>query len=376
MQERRYISKRQYRFLLASSLMLVFTTPGIPAFLSSCVQLVLFFLINQAIFRKVSNKRVCWGVFAFSAAFLGEVVGLLSRLLMISIPTPSMLLLPCSSFLFLSAPVFQECADSDDDGLMKAGGNAFLFYFVDGLLISLIREAFGAGTIAGFKVDFLSSVQFPWLSQASGAALLVLVSLLLVSLMKRRDTEIRWSLRVQEDEEESYPGISLPREKKTLSMMLGLLVFALVSGGVGSVLLLYAPSEIRRPEHIVVFATVITILVFTLIVKVFHLADLIDEQRFLPLAAIIMVALPMEFYLARLGETGVTDIRTILVWWISMVVGVWLTFAICLLYVHVIHSRLMFGKQPRCLEGVPFVILHILLVLIVLMPWLDVLQNV
>ena len=376
MQERRNISKRQYRFLLACSLMLVFTTPGIPAFLSACVQLAIFFLINRAVFRKISNKRICWGFFAFSAAALGEVVWLTSRLLTFRIPTPSFLLLPCSSFLFLSAPVFQEISESDDDALVKASGNAFLFFAVDGLLISLIRETFGIGEIAGYKMEFLKTIKLPWLNQASGAALLVLVSLLLLALLKRGDTGIQWIMRVKNDEEESYPGISLSREKKTLSLMLGLLVFALVSGGIGSVLLLYAPPVIRSPEHVVLFATVITICVFTLIVKVFKLTDLVDEQRFLPLVAIVMVSLPMEFYLARLGETVVVDIKVTLVWWISILVGVWLTFAVCLFYVHVIHSRLMFGKQPRCLEGVPFVILHILLVLTVLMPWLGVLQNV
>ena len=376
MQERRFISTRQYRLLLACSLMLIFTTQSVGAFLTSCVLTALFFLVNRIAFRKISNPRICWGIFAFSAAILGEAVGALSRILPFTIPMPSFFLLPCATFLFLSAPVFYEISHSEETGIDKACANAFLFYAIDGLLISVVREVLGLGAIVGYQMSFMKSLKIPFLSHSSGAALLVLFSLILMTVLKSHDTQARWILRVEESGDVSYPGISLPREKQTIGMILSLLIYSLLSGGIGSVVILYAPAEMRRPEHIVLYATIITALVFTLIIKGFKLSEFVDEQRFLPLLAIIMVSLPMVYYQNRLNAVETVDLKGFIVMWIILVVGVWLSFVACLFYVHVINGRLMFGKQPRCLEGVPFVIVHILLALIVLMPWLNVLQNV
>lgn len=376
MQERRFISKRQYRLLLACSLMLIFTTQSIGAFLTSCVLTVLFFVVNRIVFRKITNTRVCWGIFAFSAAILGEVVGTLSYVLSFTIPMPSFFLLPGTTFLYLSAPVFYEMSHSKKKGIDKACGNAFLFYAVDGLLISCVREVLGLGSVLGYKMVFMKSLKIPFLSHSSGAALLVLLSLIVMTVLKDHDTQAHWILRDQESGNISYPGISLSEEKKTIGLILSLLLYSLFSGGIGSVVILYAPSELLRVEHIVLYATITTALVFTLIVKGFKLSDLVDEQRFLPLLAIIMVSLPMVYYQSRLNAVETVDLKNFIVMWIILVVGVWLSFVACLFYTHVINSRLMFGKQPRYLEGVPFVIVHILLLLIVLMPWLNVLQNV
>jgi len=376
MQERRFISKRQYRLLLACSLMLIFTTQSIGAFLTSCVLTGLFFLVNRIVFRKISNHRICWGIFAFSAALLGEAVGVLSRVLTIKIPLPSFFLLPCTTFLYLSAPVFYEISHSEDNGVDKACANAFLFYAVDGLLISCVREVLGLGSVLGYRMVFMKSLKIPFLSHSSGAALLVLLSLILMTVLKDHDTQAHWILREEESGDVSYPGISLATEKKTIGLSLSLLLYSLLSGGIGSVMILYAPSELLRAEHIVLYSTITTVLVFTLIIKGFKLSDLVDEQRFLPLLAIIMASLPMVYYQSRLNAVETIELKGFIVMWIILVVGVWLSFVACLFYVHVINSRLMFGKQPRYLEGVPFVIVHILLILIVLMPWLNVLQNV
>ena len=114
--------------------------------------------------------------------------------------------------------------------------------------------------------------------------------------------------------------------RKWIGMILSLLIYSLLSGGIGSVVILYAPAEMRRPEHIVLYATIITALVFTLIIKGFKLSEFVDEQRFLPLLAIIMVSLPMVYYQNRLNAVETVDLKGFIVMWIILVVGVWLSF--------------------------------------------------
>ena len=56
-------------------------------------------------------------------------------------------------------------------------------------------------------------------------------------------------------------------------------------------------------------------------------------------------------------------------------VGVWLFTTLVVAYIRSIYERLMFGKQPSCLEGIPLIVLHVLLAMIVFMPWTDVLAR-
>ena len=58
-----------------------------------------------------------------------------------------------------------------------------------------------------------------------------------------------------------------------------------------------------------------------------------------------------------------------------IMVGVWLFTAIVIAYTRAIQGRLLFGKHPKCLEGIPFIVLHVLLAMIVFMPWTQVLEK-
>ena len=70
-----------------------------------------------------------------------------------------------------------------------------------------------------------------------------------------------------------------------------------------------------------------------------------------------------------------TDSPLRIIWWIALMVGVWPFTAAVVAYARSINGRLLFGKQPKCLEGIPLIVLHILLAMVVFMPWTQVMAN-
>ena len=56
-------------------------------------------------------------------------------------------------------------------------------------------------------------------------------------------------------------------------------------------------------------------------------------------------------------------------------VGVWIFTTVVIAYTRSIHGRLLFGRQPKYFEGIPLIVLHVLLAMIVFMPWTQILAN-
>ncbi len=106
MQDVAYITKKQFYIMVSVALMMLCTTGSLKIFLSSVVQFVLFYLINIATVHFIKNRRICWGVFALGAAVIGEIATLLAQFCALPVPMPAFFLLPESTFLFLSAPLF------------------------------------------------------------------------------------------------------------------------------------------------------------------------------------------------------------------------------------------------------------------------------
>lgn len=376
MQENVYISKKQFYITVSFALMLLCTTGSLKVFLSSCVQFVLFALINLLAIRYIKNHRICWGIFALSAAVIGEIATLLSQFLSFPVPMPTFFLLPESTFLYLSVPLFYYMLESGETGIDSGYGKGFLFYIWDGVLISLIREVVGFDSFFGKKLGIFENRDVQILTHSSGATTLVILSILLIATLKRNDSGKNWIMGWNNYEEKKYQGMSFSREKTFFRLMLCMLATDVVAGGISVVYLLYAPEILRQPGHVVLYATLLTFALFTLMIKAFKLEDEVDESPFLPLISIVKVSLPLVFYLRRFELSNSMAVTTFVVWWVALVIGVWFSFTVVLFYLHVLDRRLMFCKIPRCLQGIPFIILHILLAQLILMPLLDVISNV
>lgn len=375
MSEYTCISKKQYRILLSFALMLIFTTSSLPGFVGACAQNLVFMLISLVLFQKIENKRICWGLFLFLSAVMSELALFLSEFAPTIFPESGFFLLPVSTFLFLSAPMF-GCFDEEHSVSFAEFGSGFLYYVVCGLIIAPIREICGSATIFGRSIRFFSRLKVPFLGHTAGGALLVLLSLILLPKLFGTSAENGYRLQTEEGKARKYSSIQLQKEKNFVYLCLCLLIYDLVFGAIGAVVIKFAPASLLKPAHVVAFASVTSLALFTLIVGLFKQTQTLDQYRYIPLLGIITTSLPMIFYMNYIqnGEHGLTT--TNIIWWIGLMIGVWVTSVVVVSYTRVVKDRLLFGKQPRSLEGMPFIILHVMLAIIVLMPWTSVLPSI
>ncbi len=374
MKESNSISLKQYRILLSFSLLLIFTTSTVPAFLIALVQTILFCLLNLLIFEKIRNKRICWGIFLSISVLFGEGYFFLSEYLPEAFSSSGFFLLPASTFLFLSAPMFHYITDERKLTFGDIGKGLFFFSPV-GLIISLIREAFGNASICGTHIKSLEKLSLRFFGHTAGSALLVLCVLILLVLYKNSETEKDWVLDTSEKKNRIYQPISASGEKKFVTLCIGMLIYDLLFGGIGVAILLNTPQSLQKPSHIVLLSSVTSLILLTLIVKFFHLSETMDMYFYIPLLSVITTSVPMIFYTQYLSLPSKTDSPFRIIWWIALMVGVWLFTAAVVAYARSINGRLLFGKQPKCLEGIPLIVLHILLAMVVFMPWTQVMAN-
>ena len=154
-----------------------------------------------------------------------------------------------------------------------------------------------------------------------------------------------------------------------------MLIYDLLFGGIGVAILLNTPQSLHKPAHIVLLSSVTSLILLTLIVKFFHLSETMDTHFYIPLLSVITTSVPMIFYTQYLSLPSKTDSPVRIIWWIALMVGVWLFTAAVVAYARSINGRLLFGKQPKCLEGIPLIVLHVLLAMVVFMPWTQVMAN-
>ena len=374
MDEYQCISKKQYCILLAFSLELIFTTSSVPAFCSAAIQIILFTLVNLFVFSKISNKRVCWGIFLFLAALMGEGMLFLSDYLPDSFSSGGFFLLPASTFLFLTAPIFDYISEDkrvSAEDLFRGS----IFFVPAGILISTVRELFGLASFLGIEVPGFSRWKIRFFGHTAGAAILVLGVLVAVSWWKSLGEEKKWLLDTSEKRSRIYHPISAKAERRFIVLTFCMLIYYLIFSAIGAVTIYSAPLSLIKPAHIVLVSAVTSILILTLLVKIFRISETMDEYFYLPLLGVITTSTPLIVYTGYLDLPTQTVSPEKIVWWIALMFGVWLFTGIVIAYARSINERFLFGKQPRCLEGIPFILLHVLLAMIVFAPWTQVLTS-
>ena len=374
MDEYQCISKKQYCILLAFSLELIFTTSSVPAFCSAVIQIILFTLVNLLVFSKISNKRVCWGIFLSLAALMGEGMLFLSDYLPDSFSSGGFFLLPASTFLFLTAPIFSYISEEKKisaEDLFRGS----IFFVPAGILIATVRELFGLASFLGIEVPGFSRWKIRFFGHTAGAAILVLGLLVAVSWWKSLGEEKKWLLETSEKRSRIYHPISAKTERKFIVLTFCMLIYYLIFGAIGAVTIYSAPLSLIKPAHIVLMSAVTSILILTLLVKIFRISETMDDYFYLPLLSVITTSTPLIVYTGYLDLPSQSVSAERIVWWVALMVGVWLFTGIVLAYARSINERFLFSKQPRCLEGIPFILLHVLLAMIVFTPWTQVLTR-
>lgn len=375
MSEYTCISKKQYCILLSFALMLIFTTSSLQIFVAACAQVLLFCLANLAVFQKIENKRISWSVFLVLSALAGEGMLVVSNVASLELPTSGIFLLPASTFLYLSAPMFGYFDDTHTISVSEMG-KGYLYYVLCGAVIAALRELFGAATIWNQPVSCFAHIKVPCLGHTVGAAFLVLLSLILIPSMFSIEENSGYCLQTESGRTRKYSSIQLQTEKDFVNLSLCLLIYNLVFGAVSATVVELVPVSLHQPTHVVSFSSITSITLFTLIIWIFKRTRTLDQYRYIPLLGVITTSMPMIYYMnyLRIGENGVSTINVL--WWIGLMIGVWITSVVIVIYTRVVKNRLLFGKQPRVLEGMPFVILQVLLAILVFMPWTSVLPAI
>lgn len=368
------ITLKQYRILLSCALLLIFTTSTVPVFACALIQIVLFCLINHAVFSSISNKRICWGIFLSIAALMGEGMFFLSPYIPECFSEEVFYLLPASTFLFLCTPMFDYYTE-DRKLEMKDIWHGIAFCAFAGLPIALIRELFGRASVAGVDVPALVKWKNGFFGHTAGSALMVLGIVIAFTWWKNLDEDDDYILETSEKRSKIYQPISAGTEKKFLVLSLCILLYDLLFSVLGMLTIYYAPDYLLKPSHIIVMSSVLSIAILTLLIKMFHLSETVDRYFFVPLLSVITTSIPLIFFSGYLDThfQGVTVSG--IAWWVALMVGVWIFTTVVIAYTRSIHGRLLFGRQPKYFEGIPLIVLHVLLAMIVFMPWTQILAN-
>ena len=374
MSEIKCITLKQYRILLSFSLLLIFTTSSIPAFLAAAVQVILFSLLHLFVFSHIKRKRICWAIFMILAAVFGEGMYFLSEYLPVSVSSGGFFLLLASTFLFLLVPMF----DYFSEGKALSASDitkGFLFYVPVGFVIASVREICGLGSVMGEHFEALDKVHLHFFEHTAGSAILVLFALVCLHIVKNDGTDKTWILDTSEQKMKKYRPISGKSEKQFLLLSVCVLVYDTLFGIFGILFVHNVDEKLLQPAHFILFSVIATVLLLTPLVKIFRLSETMDAYFYVPLLCVITTSIPLVFYVRYLEAASQTISAERIVWWAMIMVGVWLFTAIVIAYTRSIQGRLLFGKHPKCLEGIPFIVLHVLLAMIVFMPWTQVLEK-
>ncbi len=374
MSEDRCITLKQYRILLSFSLLLIFTTSSLPAFLSATVQMILFCLLQLFVFSRIKNKRICWGIFIFMTAVFGEGMSFLSAHLPSGVSSGGFFLLPASTFLFLLVPMFDYF--SEEKALSASDiAKGFLFYIPVGFVIASVREICGQSTVMGEHFEALDKVHVSFFGHTAGSALLVLFALVCLYIVKNDGQNDSWILETSGQRMKKYSPISAKSEKEFMLLSVCVLVYDMLFGVFGILFVYSVDEKLLKPAHFVLLSVITTILLLTPLIKIFRLSETMDKYFYVPLLCVITTSMPLVFYARYLEAASRPISAERIIWWAMLMVGVWLFVTIVIAYTRSIRGRLLFGKQPKCLEGIPLIVLHVLLAMIVLMPWTEVLEK-
>jgi hypothetical protein len=368
------ITLKQYRILLSFSLLLIFTTSSVPIFCSALVQIVLFCMINHTVFSNVRNKRISWGIFLSIAALMGEGVLFLSSYIPEYFTEEAFYLLPASTFLFLCMPMF-DYYTNERKLSFKDLWNGIAFYTFAGFLISVVRELFGRASIFNVEVPALSKLKTGFFGHTAGSALMVLGILIAFCWWKNLDEDDDYILETSEKRSKIYRPVSAKTERKFLLLSLCILLYDLLFSVLGILAIYYAPEDLMKPAHIIVMSSVLSIVLLTVLIKSFRLSETVDAYFFVPLLSVITTSIPLIFFSGYV-DTHFRDLAVSgIAWWVALMVGVWIFTTVVIAYTRSIHGRLLFGKQPKYFEGIPLIVLHVLLAMVVFMPWMQILAK-
>ena len=319
----------------------------------------------------------------YTAAIFAVITAVLICRLYSFIPltgiSPAFLPFQDPSFVLLLIPLFVDQAKSPQEYSPKAAVKLAALFLAVILPVSFLRELLGFGSIAGVRVTAEGSHPLPLLTHTSGAAFLLLLITILSLYIYRLITGKHQVLDVLDESAASNRQPVLSRREdldRLYSALLSLLivipvllclyllaVFALPSGFAFDLMLVFA---VLLQGMAALFLYVITGRNNTYINRFLSLPWLLPVQTF---AVVFPFSLPMRNLFLGKGAIGGL---AVLVLYIGCS---WIFVSCLLLFARSVKRRLLFGKRPEILNGLPLLLLLSGLILMILSGFASIPNN-
>ncbi|MEI8201003.1 MAG: hypothetical protein WCG21_13160 [Eubacteriales bacterium] len=327
------------------------------------------YLIFPAI-AKLADKKLMTFVTVLFTAVMGVLIYRLYGILPISGISVSFLPFQDPVFLLVLVPLLMDQAQYPDKYplrfvLKQAGLFAGMMLFV-----SFIREILGYGTLPGTRIFAEGLQPMPLMAHTAGAAFLILLLMLSVLYLYRRITGTRQVLSVIEDSGTSSKQPVLIRKQELeylYSALYCLLITATVMISLYLLSVFVLPADI--PFDIILMTAVVLQGMMMGLVRLLSGRNNPNISRILLLpwlipvqTLVLLIPYSQEFRGFLTGKGTIHGLVGLLFYLACS----WIFAVSLLLFIRSVIRRLLFGKRPEILSGLPLLLLFTGLGLMVL----------
>lgn len=282
-------------------------------------------------------------------------------------------------YLLILVPLLVDMATDPKKYKGFSAVKSFGFFSCMIAAVAFIRELLGFGSVAGTRIISAGSEPVPFLSHTSGAAFLLLVLTLLILFICRRITGTRYVLAVL-DEPAHFSKMPVLKRAEELDNLFCALFSLLAVEPIALILVLLTayvfPQDIAF-EYILLSGAVLQGLVLGML-YIFAGKNNPYVGRMLRLSWIVPVqtlVLAIPFSLGLKSLIINRGIPTSLIAVVVYLVCAWVLLVCFLLFAKSVRRKLLFGRRPEILTGLPLYLLIGGLLLIVLSGFLPVSVN-
>lgn len=331
---------------------------------------VVFFLLSSLVMRTAGSGITIPRILLFEFLAAASAVGVTAAFIYL-IPPQSVSNEPAFADMLLCMILVPIAADRSLKRERLSGGRTTALVFVFSVLIltlSLVREFFTVGSIWGYPISSGMIGRFPYLSDDSSAALIVAAFLITLRLILRK---MNSTLRIPEDEEDKVgevPYLDAEKEREQFTEMVLLLVITLLMACAvfGFVLLLQFLA--LKPFLLLVFIVPAQALIVGP-VSVFarrRRGSLLGKTGgvFVLPIQLATVLLPIDIVFG--SALQLTDPVRQGTRYLSLLLLLWILACLLRTFVITFKRKMIFGKRPKSIEGLPFVFILTALAMIIL----------
>jgi len=281
-------------------------------------------------------------------------------------------------FALIFVPLLADRTERHPDISLGRTVEVFLFFAFAILSISVIRELGAVGTIWGIEVTSGIVGKTPFLAHDSSAALIVAAIIIAMRLFLRRRGGDSLSFPGDRLGKMEVPYLDAQKEKERFGIALAALFATLVMGA----LVFITDYGLRHLGLPAILLPLFAVFFQTMVVGLGALSSGIHLSRFaetfrrpflIPLQMAV-VLLPIRFISEN--EAGMSQIRRNGVRYLTSIVLLWIFILGLISFIRTFKRKMLFGRRPKSVDGLPFVFILTALGMIVLSAFTEMIVSI